>query len=212
MALQSSHSLLCYIRKPGAGNLRKTGRFISRGMVNTENHCGNDGQWRHYVRNARMIHLRGQIGAIIGRGQHPKRRKTIMHGMNSGILRALFCVLGGIYRPEFLKLNLTMTARHDPDNDRGVGVSVLTNLLRQNRAHRGPWTGLCRKLLACFTRCNLPFELSILPVIPGILGVTTIYLAYSSIYSYIPDIYKYVPGITGFFFIWQPIIGRWALP
>jgi hypothetical protein len=31
-----------------------------------------------------------------------------MHGTNSGILRALFCFPGGIYRPEFLKLNLTM--------------------------------------------------------------------------------------------------------
>jgi hypothetical protein len=28
---------------------RITGRVIIRGMVNTENHCGNDGQWRHYV-------------------------------------------------------------------------------------------------------------------------------------------------------------------
>jgi hypothetical protein len=53
----------------------------------------------------------------IRRGQHPKRQKTIMHGTNSGILRALFCVPalpGGIYRPKFLKLNLTMTARHYP--------------------------------------------------------------------------------------------------
>jgi Na+-driven multidrug efflux pump len=43
----------------------------------------------------------------IGRGQHHKRRKTIMHGTISGILQALFCVPGGIYRPECLKLNLT---------------------------------------------------------------------------------------------------------
>jgi hypothetical protein len=50
----------------------------------------------------------------IGRGMHPKRRKTITHGTNSGILRALFCAPGGIYRPEFLKLNLTMPARHYP--------------------------------------------------------------------------------------------------
>jgi hypothetical protein len=51
---------------------------------------------------------KGQIGL----GQHHKRRKTIMHGTNSGILQALFCGPGGIYRPEFLKVNLTMTARH----------------------------------------------------------------------------------------------------
>ncbi len=50
----------------------------------------------------------------IGRGEHPKRRKTITHGTNSGILRALFCAPGGIYRPEFLKHNLTMTAMHYP--------------------------------------------------------------------------------------------------
>jgi hypothetical protein len=50
----------------------------------------------------------------IGRGKHPKGRKTIMHGTNSGILRALFCAPADIYRPDFLKLNLTMTARHDP--------------------------------------------------------------------------------------------------
>jgi hypothetical protein len=42
----------------------------------------------------------------IGRGQHPKRQKTIMNGTISGILRVMFCVPGGIYRPEFLKLNL----------------------------------------------------------------------------------------------------------
>jgi hypothetical protein len=41
---------------------------------------------------------------------------TIMHCQytNSGILRALFCVPGGIYMPDFLKLNLIMTARHYP--------------------------------------------------------------------------------------------------
>jgi hypothetical protein len=48
----------------------------------------------------------------IGRGKHPKRRKTITLGTNSGILLAHSCVPGGIYRPEFLKLNLIMTARH----------------------------------------------------------------------------------------------------
>ncbi len=32
----------------------------------------------------------------------------------AGTLRALFCAPGGIYRPEFLKLNLTMTARQYP--------------------------------------------------------------------------------------------------
>jgi hypothetical protein len=42
-----------------------------------------------------------------GQGKHPNWRKTIMHGTNSGRLRALFCVPGGIFRPEFLKLNLT---------------------------------------------------------------------------------------------------------
>jgi hypothetical protein len=45
----------------------------------------------------------------IGRGKHPKRRKTITHGTNSVFLQALSCVPGGIYRAEFLKLNLTMT-------------------------------------------------------------------------------------------------------
>jgi hypothetical protein len=50
----------------------------------------------------------------IGREQHPRRRKTITHGTNSGILRAMLCAPGRIYRPEFLKLNFTMTARHYP--------------------------------------------------------------------------------------------------
>ena len=57
----------------------------------------------------------------IERGKHYKRRNTIMHGTNSGILRALSCVPGGIYRPEFLKLNLTMTARHYPGQWPGCG-------------------------------------------------------------------------------------------
>ena len=59
-------------------------------------------------------HKNDQSKGQIGRGKHPKRRKTITHGTNSGILRALFCAPGRIYRPEFLKLNLTMTARHYP--------------------------------------------------------------------------------------------------
>jgi hypothetical protein len=57
----------------------------------------------------------------IGRGQHPKLLKTIMHETNSGILRALFCVPGGIHRPDFLKLNLTMTVRHYPGQWPGCG-------------------------------------------------------------------------------------------
>ncbi len=52
--------------------------------------------------------------AQIGQGQHPKWREASMHGTNLGILGVLFCVPGGIYRPQFLKLNLSMTARHYP--------------------------------------------------------------------------------------------------
>ena len=59
-------------------------------------------------------HKNGPSKGQIGRGQHPRRRETITHGTNSRILLALLCVPGGNYRPEFLKLNLTMTARHYP--------------------------------------------------------------------------------------------------
>jgi hypothetical protein len=72
-------------------------------------------------------HKNGPSKGQIGRGKHPKRRKIITHGTNSGILRVLFCVPGGLYRPEFLKLNLAPECQALIPNDRGVGLSVLTN-------------------------------------------------------------------------------------
>jgi hypothetical protein len=87
---------------------------------NRTSHHSRHGEHRKSLRKRRPMvtfcskHKNDPSKGQIGRGKHPKQRKTITHGTNSGILRALFCAPGGIYRPEFLKLNLTMTARHYP--------------------------------------------------------------------------------------------------
>jgi hypothetical protein len=70
---------------------------------NRTNHRSRHGEHLMLCSKLKNDPSKGQIG----RGQHPKWRKTIMHGTILGLLRALFCVPGGIYRPEFSKLNLT---------------------------------------------------------------------------------------------------------
>jgi hypothetical protein len=40
VAIESFLALLCQ-----KARRKITGRVIGQGMVNTENHCGNDGQW-----------------------------------------------------------------------------------------------------------------------------------------------------------------------
>ena len=98
VAIESVAALLCQ-----KSRRRITGRVIVRVMVNTEKPLRKRWPMMTSCSKHKDYPSKGQIG----RGKHPKRRKTITHGTNSGILKALFCAPGGMYRPEFLKLNLT---------------------------------------------------------------------------------------------------------
>jgi hypothetical protein len=149
VAIESVAALLCQKARRGI-----TGRVIIRGMVNTGNHCGNDGQWWYYVWNTRMIHLRGRSGKyIILNGE--RQACMPLHGTNLGILQALFCVPGGIYRPEFLNLNLKMTARHYPGQWSMCGSRCPYELVTPKPCS---WGSLCSITILsdilCWNRCT----------------------------------------------------------
>ena len=94
----------------------------SPSLHNRTSHCSSHDEHRKPLRKRWPMmtlcskHKNYPSKGQIGRGKHNKLRKTIMHGTNSGILRALSCVPGGIYhdRPEFLKLNLTIALALSP--------------------------------------------------------------------------------------------------
>ncbi len=94
-------------------------------MANTYNHCGRK-RWPMVTLYSK--HKNNPSKGQTGRGQHPKRRKTSMHGTNSGILLALFCVPGAGCGGWYLRQR----------------VSVITKQLRQSRARGDPWSGLSK--------------------------------------------------------------------
>jgi hypothetical protein len=64
-----------------------------------------------------MIHLRGRSGEdSILNGERPSCMARIRE-----YCKRFFCVPGGTYRPEFLKLNSTRIARHYPGQWQGCG-------------------------------------------------------------------------------------------
>jgi hypothetical protein len=107
--MDSWHVICCSLRPESPSQDNRTSHWSRHGP---------DEHWKSLRKRWPMVtlcskHKNDPSKGQIGRGQHPKvgpkRRKTIMHDTISEIPGG---IPGGIYRPEFLKPNLTMTARH----------------------------------------------------------------------------------------------------